>query len=225
MKPSRNPHMHRLSVPAHPPQFIVQPWFPLTVRITGLTTTLTVSGLRTAISSQIYPIADPQNPPQFDVRLQRALFWGALLPMNSGSALPPLFVTVFDLFLTLGNTSSGAWTESDNILSQYADYPNQVSRAKVGFEYSDTHKQAVIPAASANDATIFRVTGMGTNSVVYLHLLWRPAYYALSYFAEAGAKQPAASQVADSDDESFCIDDDYVSVRHRRAASTRSGRK
>jgi hypothetical protein len=149
----RNQHMHKLSTPAHPFQFNIQPWFSLTVRLTSLTTSLSIQGLRLAMISQLGLNFTGASDSTFDVRLQRAYFWGGLLPMNSASVLQPLTVTVRDLFITIGNDSGFPDLNSLNVLEQYADYPNQVSRAKLGFEYSDAHKQAVIPADIANTSS------------------------------------------------------------------------
>jgi hypothetical protein len=220
----RNLHMHKLSTPAHPFQFNIQPWFSLTVRLTSLTTSLSIQGLRLAMISQLGLNFTGASDSTFDVRLQRAYFWGGLLPMNSASVLQPLTVTVRDLFITIGNDSGFPDLNSLNVLEQYADYPNQVSRAKLGFEYSDAHKQAVIPADIANTSTIFNFSGMGSNSVMYLQLLWRPAATATAnIFPAPGMAPSAAPPDYDSESESIGVDDDFIRVKPRRAASTKNG--
>jgi hypothetical protein len=149
----------------HPPDFMSRPWYALVVRINNVGTSLTSQGLATALNEQL---SITVTGGFLNIRLLSIRAWGAIVPMNSTSALSPLVMVVNDLFnaVTSGTT---------RILEQITSYPDQVSRACVGYKYDRAHQDlSIFMTTSGADITnIAQFSGMGAHSVVYVHLLWR----------------------------------------------------
>lgn len=152
----------------HPTDFESVPWFPLTVRIENANSihfgTTTVSGtvsIFAALASQIGVTAS------INVRIQSVRVWGPILAMNSATALPPVRVW----FRNLTETTSGAQGVLEDIIS----YPDQVSRAAVGFTWPKAQQAISVPPKSDSVFTLINlITGGGAGTVTYVRLLWRP---------------------------------------------------
>lgn len=168
----------------HPPEFTSIPWFQLTVRIDENLANVTVGRIATALLAQLrlqLPAAEAsQAAGSYRFRVHSVRVWGSLQPMNSGSPLSPLTVNFYNVSFQPKVTGTGV-TLQNNLLQSYTDYPDQVSRPCIGFEYPIA-QQAISLGIEANpgpggtiDPSIFQVSQGGTaNSVAYVRLLWRP---------------------------------------------------
>jgi hypothetical protein len=150
---------HRLRVPHVPPEFTAVPWYPLTVRIQNPSATVTLLSLRENIQSQLgfttnYIV---------DVRLQYVQLWGALVSPQGTSFLNPVTLTVWDPFSSLGDGRS--------VLEVLTDYPDQVNRACVGYQYSFAQRQVSIRLST--QAQLFTCQGVGAGAIMYVRLFWR----------------------------------------------------
>lgn len=203
--------MRRIGISAHPPPITIKPWFPLCLRVNAPGTSFNIANLQAALASQI-----GVPPETFSVRLQRVRIWGGILAQNATGALQPLNVVVYDLFANVGSSVAPPLP----VLEQYVDYPNQVSRAKVAFEYSDAQKQVSITVNAGNSVPLFVLSGMGANSVMYIDLLWRESDTAVSL---ALGPLAAAGESSDDYDDEFPIDDEFTFVKTQKSASIRGG--
>jgi len=158
----------KITVPSHPPSFDMQPWFPLTLRLLNPPANVTVNVLRTAFATQLQ-FAEAID---IDVRLFLARFWGAL--PNTTTNLEPVTVRFQDpLSVPAVFTPTTPIINSTTAVIQ--DFPDRVNRARVGYRYTPAQNQAVIPLSSLNGTLLlFTTAGMGTNSVAYVDLVWRP---------------------------------------------------
>jgi hypothetical protein len=150
---------HRLRVPHIPPEFTAVPWYPLTVRIQNPSATVTLLDLRTNIQSQLgfttnYIV---------DVRLQYVQLWGALVSPSGSSFLNPVTLSCWDPFSSLGDGRA--------ILEVLTDYPDQVNRASVGYQYSFAQRQVSVRLSTS--ARLFSCEGVGPGAIMYVRLFWR----------------------------------------------------
>jgi hypothetical protein len=149
----------------HPPDFMSRPWYALVVRIDNVGTQLTTQNLATALGDQLSVTVQGGF---LNIRLLSIRAWGALLPMNSTNTLAPLIMVVNDLFTGLSSSTT-------RILEQITSYPDQVSRACVGYKYDRAHQDLSLfmTTTTTGNTNIAQFSGMGANSVVYLQVLWR----------------------------------------------------
>jgi hypothetical protein len=156
--------MRKIRVTPQPPPFEMQPWFPLIVRLLNPGVSINVVSIQNAIATQLQ-----EDPASFVVefRLQSARFWGALATPGT---MVPLTVRFFDPL----SIQSIAATASSDTAMVIQDYPDVVNRARVGFKYSKAQQNHTIGSTIGSSSVVFTTTGMGTNSVAYISLLWRP---------------------------------------------------
>lgn len=160
----------------HPTDFMAIPWFPLTVQVVGVTTlnfsSTSVTGAISIFVALRAQLALPANT-NIDVRLQSIRGWGPLVSMNSVNALQPLRCTFFTLNETPNPTGG---TSAPGILEDIISYPDQVSRASLGFVYPKAQQSLSFRSTGAATAPFLSVSsGSGTGNVFYVRLLWRPA--------------------------------------------------
>jgi hypothetical protein len=149
----------------HPPDFMSRPWYALVVRINNPGNSLSTQDVATALNEQL---SITVTGGFLNIRLLSIRAWGAIVPMNSTNALSPLVMVVNDLFTAVSSSTT-------RILEQITSYPDQVSRACVGYKYDRAHQDLSIfmTTTTTNNTNIAQFSGMGTHSVVYVHLLWR----------------------------------------------------
>jgi len=155
----------------HPTAFLSIPWFPLTIRVENFTT-LAFGTSSSTIASVIDVIKSQLNLPTattVEFRIQSVRIWGPIVPMNSSTALQPLRAQFWSL-VEIAGTSSGT---SFAILEDCFAYPDQVSRASLGFMWPKA-QQAVALQQQTNGILVNLTSGGGTGVVAYVRLLWRP---------------------------------------------------
>lgn len=153
----------KLKVSSHPPEFVPVPWYNLIVRIPDVTD-IAVTSLATAIRSQLN--LGPNNFIQF--RIINIRIWGPLVAMNSGSSLSQLRASFWALSPANSTSSGGTFSIQEECL----DYPDQVRRAAVGYEYPIAQQQYVFNQTSTQP--VMHLTyGGGTGNVAYVKVLWR----------------------------------------------------
>ena len=151
----------------HPPDFTSFPWYDLIVRIEGPPTSLTGAVLNAAFNNQT-GLATSSG---IAFRLQSVRVWGAIIPMNSGNILQPLVVVVLD---PIGATAaSNVGGTGPRVLQQITDYPNQVSRACIGYRYPKAQREFSFSTNASNTTPLLNMTGVGPGSVLYYHVQWR----------------------------------------------------
>jgi hypothetical protein len=151
-----------LHIAPHPPDFVSIPWYNLVVRLEDPGTLVTTVGLQAALASQLgvtFTIG------AVAVRLQSVRVWGAL---SSGTTpLQPITIVIFDPIQTLA-------VLSQRVLEQITDYPDQVTRACIGYKYPKAQREASLGIANTTVQTLLATNGLGTNSVIYFKVQWRP---------------------------------------------------
>lgn len=153
----------KFRVPSHPPEFVPVPWYNLIVRLPDVTD-VTTSSLITALRGQLN--LGPNNFIQ--IRIINVRIWGPLVAMNSSAPLSQLRASFWALFPVNSTTTGGTFSIQEECL----DYPDQVRRAAVGYEYPLAQQQIVFNQSSTQP--IFHLAyGGGTGNVTYIKLLWR----------------------------------------------------
>jgi hypothetical protein len=177
-----------LRIMPQPPEFVSRPWFPLTVRIDSIGTSVGVDQLAANLRTQLG--WDPGVP--VTLRLQHIKVYGPLVSFTSGP-LAPLNVGYRD-FIAEQSTIGGTVDVSPRVLEQFTRYPDQTNRACVGYKYGITHSSLALSggAAAGSDTVLLNVTGAGPGSLVLVHLLFR-----------SGQINPA--QPSNDDSSSFAI--------------------
>jgi len=153
----------KLRCPTHPPEFVPVPWYNLIVRLSGITD-LTAASLITALRQQLN--LGPNNFIQIRVISIRA--WGPLVAMNSATALSELRVSFWALYAANSNTTGGTFSIQEEVF----DFPDQVRRAAVGYEYPLAQQQLVFNQNSTQPILHF-IYGGGEGNLAYVRLLWR----------------------------------------------------
>jgi hypothetical protein len=167
----------RLKPSPHPPEFTSQPWFQLTVRMQDLIADNTVLSVLDNLSTQLSGGSPIVDVTEIVFRLRSVRIWGALVAMNSSSHLQPVVVRFNNVELTPRLTGSIVSVFSNN-LETFTDYPDQVSRASVGFEWPMAQQALSLGTNATGSAvtnqTLFTVlSGAGPGSIAYVNLLWR----------------------------------------------------
>jgi hypothetical protein len=159
--------MHRYTISPHPPSFDSQPWFPLIVRIEGFSSTISTSDLASQMVTQLQSLAT-----SFQVRLQSVRVWGALVAFTSPGPMQPLTVRVHDPLSFNAQSTDGPQSTTSEVIT---DYPDLMSRARVGFRYSSAqYQRAIVVGGAGAGSRMLTISGGGPNSVVYFKLVWRP---------------------------------------------------
>lgn len=161
----------RFNPSIHPPDFCAIPWFNLIVRVESFTTiSIGVDGA--GATSVITALRSQLNLPAattIEFRLQNIRIWGPIVPMNSSSALSHLRVQFWSLIEQAGTSSGTSFT----ILQDISAYPDQVSRASVGFVWPKA-QQAVALQQQINGIVCNLTSGGGAGNVAYVKVVWRP---------------------------------------------------
>lgn len=163
----------RFNPSPHPPDFCAIPWFNLIVRVEDFTSiSFGITGVSGVVSlvEQLRSQLQLSANDVLEYRVQSVRIWGALVAMNSGSVLPHLRARFWSLVPQLASASgSSAFT----VLEDISAYPDQVSRATIGFIYP--RSQQAIPIQFGNAGTLVSlVAGGGANVIAYVKLCWRP---------------------------------------------------
>jgi len=92
--------------------------------------------------------------------------------MNSSTPLLPVVALIFD---PIGATSvSVVGGTGQRVLEQLTDYPDQVNRAVVGYDYPKAQREFSLSCGTVSPGVpLVNYTGGGVNSVVYFHIQWR----------------------------------------------------
>lgn len=170
---SRSPrnlvHGTKFNVPAHPTDFTLNPWLKVTVRNEAPGLLFTLSDLVVNFISQTGFEHTPGRA--FEVRVQRFKIWGDIVAPGEATKTPaPITVAIRDLIHTaIANTQARRQ-------AVFKSYPNMVSRAKLGYEYSKPQQNVVLQNGStgASDITLLELNGSGPNTLLYYDILIRP---------------------------------------------------
>lgn len=161
----------RFNPSIHPPDFCSIPWFNLIVRVENFTT-LSLGTDGAGVTSLIANLKSQLNLAASDViefRLQNIRIWGPIVSMNSASALSPLRGQ-FSSLIEVAGTSTGTGFA---ILQDISAYPDQVSRASIGFTWPKA-QQSVALQQNINGLIVNLVVGGGAGVVAYVKVCWRP---------------------------------------------------
>lgn len=159
----------KFSVPTHPPDFTAVPWYHLILRIQSPpASTISTETIRSHWSTQLGLTTTTDG---IDVRLNSIRVWGSLVTTAS-AVLQPLRLAVYDP-VGSSSTSVGTGGIGRRLLDVVVDYPDQVTRASVGYRFSGIQKQVAIGCPNAGTTPLFEVQGAGTDSIIYIDLLWR----------------------------------------------------
>jgi len=96
--------------------------------------------------------------------------WGALV--SGTNVLQPITMLVID---PIGIAAASGFGTGQRVLEQITDFPDQVSRSRVGYEYPKAQREfsLLISNAGAGAPALLGLSGVGANSVAYIHLQWR----------------------------------------------------
>jgi len=153
----------KLRVPPHPPEFVPVPWYNLIVRISG-TTDVTASNIVTALRNQL----NLGTTNFIQIRIINVRIWGPLVAMNSSSPLSEVRVSFWSLLPANSVTSGGTFSIQEEVF----DFPDQVRRAAVGYEYPIAQQQIVLNQNSTQPVLHF-VYGGAAQNLLYFRVLWR----------------------------------------------------
>jgi len=157
---------HKIKVPNHPPEFVSQPWFNLTVRISNPSLIVDLGKVFDSLAVQLAGL-NLATAGNCLARIFAVEVWGPIPTTNM-----PLNVRFYDIFDHItGSQPSGPLT-----IQEITDYADQVNRARVGYRYSTAQQQAVVLLATGSTDRLCYVTGGGNGSVMYIRLVWRPQY-------------------------------------------------
>lgn len=162
----------RFNPSIHPPDFMASPWFNLIVRIENFTAIVHTATEVSGLASVPVRIKSQLNLPDevlIEFRIQNVRIWGPIVPMNSSSALSNLRAQFYSLVPLAGTTTGTSFA----ILEDIAAYPDQVSRASLGFTYPKA-QQSIALQQNTNGYICLLVSGGGAGNVAYLKVLWRP---------------------------------------------------
>lgn len=163
----------RFAPSPHPPDFMAIPWFNLTVRVEdfnsitlGIDAPPSGKALLNELRAQIILSANDV----LEYRVQSIRIWGPIVAMNASTALPHLRARFWSLVPQISTqTGSSAFT----VLEDISAYPDQVSRASIGFHYPKS--QQSIPVQQGNSGQLVTLASGGpTGNVAYVRVLWRP---------------------------------------------------
>jgi len=151
---------------------MANPWFNLTLRIENFTTIAHTSTDTASIASIGVRIRSQLNLPDstiLEFRIQNVRIWGPIVAMNAATSLSNIRAQFWSL-VPLAGTSSGT---SYAVLEDISAYPDQVSRASLGFTYPKSQQSIALQDAT-NGPVVSLITGGGPGNVAYVKLVWRP---------------------------------------------------
>lgn len=158
-----------LRVPFHPPEFTSNPWNQLTVVLETATPGITSVSLSTALRAQLGLSA---NQP-LSIRVHSIRYWATILSQNAATSLSKASVSFRSLVPVTGTTASVSVNYP--IIQEVTDFPDQVRRSCVGFEWPASQQAVVISSAASTTHTIAEVlSGAGADSIFYIRCWWRP---------------------------------------------------
>lgn len=153
----------KIPCPTHPPEFVPVPWYNLIVRISDFTD-ITSSALFVALRGQLNLGAS--NFLQLrDISIR---IWGPLINMNAAAHLSELRASFWSLLPANSNTAGGTFSVQEEVF----DFPDQVRRAAIGYEYPLAQQQIVLNQSSTAPITHL-IYGGGTGNLAYIRVLWR----------------------------------------------------
>lgn len=153
----------KFKVPTHPPEFVPVPWYNLIVRTPNVTD-VTISNLIAAVRSQL----NLGSNNFIQVRVIDVRIWGPIVSMTATTALSEIRVSFWSLFPANSVTSGGTFSIQEEVF----DYPDQVRRAALGYEYPIAQQQIVFNQNSTQPILHFTYGG-GNGNLVYFRILWR----------------------------------------------------
>lgn len=159
---------HKIKIPNHPGEFCSQPWFSLVLRLNNPTGFVDAGTLYNAMVVQLSGVSFVSS--LINIRLQTVKVWGPIPVTNV-----PLVVRFYDLF----DDIAGSQPIGNLVAEEVTDYGDQVNRARVGYVYSSAQQQKSLLLASGSNDKILAISGGGSGSLAYFHLLWRPFPQAL----------------------------------------------
>lgn len=156
----------------HPTDFISIPWYNLVVRVQDFTTI--TFGIDATGNPSVYESIRTQLQLSLndvlEYRIQTVRIWGPIVAMNAATPLQPLRARFWSL---VPQVATAAGSSSFLVLEEISSYPDQVSRASLGFVYPKS--QQAIPIQQNNSGTLVSLTlGGGTGNVAYINVCWRP---------------------------------------------------
>lgn len=162
----------KIRVGPHPTDFVSIPWYNLVVRVQDFTTI--TFGIDATGNPSVYESIRTQLQlsanDTLEYRIQTVRIWGPIVAMNSGTALQPLRARFWSLVPQIATVSSSS---AFLVLEEISSYPDQVSRAALGFVYPKS--QQAIPIQENNSGTLVSLAlGGGTGNVAYINVCWRP---------------------------------------------------
>jgi len=194
----------RFNPSIHPPDFMATPWFNLTLRVENFTIIAHTATDTTSTASIGARIRSQLNLPDstiLEFRIQNVRIWGPIVAMNSQTPLVNIRAQFWSLIPLAGTTSGTSYA----LLEDISAYPDQVSRAALGFTYPKAQQSIALQDAT-NGPVVSLITGGGPGNVAYLKLVWRPrpAFSTINVFGDIN--QP--SNVNEFEDIKQTSDDD-----------------
>lgn len=167
----------KIACPTHPPEFVPVPWYNLIVRISDLTD-ISASSLITSLRNQL----NLGTANFIQVRIISIRIWGPLVNMNAAAHLSELRASFWSLLPANSVTTGGTFSIQEEVF----DFPDQVRRAAVGYEYPIAQQQIVINQNSSMPVCHL-VYGGGTGNLAYVRVLWRSS---ATVFADSASYDP-----------------------------------
>lgn len=175
----------------HPTDFMAVPWFPLTVQIQGATSITyanasasTAVSIFSAVRTQLFLPANQS----LQVRIQSARIWGPLVAMNSATTLQPLRVR----FLALNPTPAADVIPA--VLEDIISYPDQVSRASLGFVWPKAQQSLALESVFNTQVPLIQVAGAPVpGTLFYVRVLFRTFSTSLTSTEPDGFVVPSSS--------------------------------
>jgi len=163
-----------LRVSPHPPDFTSFPWYNLIIRLVNPPSLVSSITLFQNFLTQtgLGGLGDG-----IDFRFQSVRVWAPLVPMNAATTLQPLTVSVLD---PIGATpASAVGGTGQRVLEQLTDYPDQVSRACVGYVYPKAQREFAFSTVNNINVPLLNITaaGSGAGAVAYFNVQWRAANF------------------------------------------------
>lgn len=173
----------------HPTDFMSIPWYNLVVRVENF------NGIAFGVDSTAIPSLYESIRTQLQLsvndvleyRVQCVRIWGPLVGMNSATPLVPLRARFWSLVPQVA-TVSGA--SAFAVLEEISSYPDQVSRASLGFVYPKS-QQSIPLQLNTSGILVSLVLGGGAGNVAYINVCWRPRQ-ALNASVESSTSRPSA---------------------------------
>ena len=166
----------RLLVPPHPTEFVSNPWWNVVVRIINPPALVTTNILHAAIVSQLGITA-----PAVEVRLQNVKLWGAIVAQNAQTVLQPIQIHVQDPIAL--STASGNGGIGQRELMSITDFPDQVSRSRVGYVYPKAQREFAIAVTPTSAGALWGINGgVGNGAIMLVYVQLRFSGSATSMF-------------------------------------------